>query len=345
MLSKEKVAGELQTSAIGLRAWASAQWGSGAAVTELEDLGGHSGKTLGFTVTHGRASDRLVVRLAPAGVSRRGNADVLRQAPLLRALHAHGACVARVREASEDTRFFGVPFLIVERLPGRPLTMGPDAPRWDLDSNERQRAHCVAARTLAHIHALDVSVHLGAWDTPRSPQQEIEFWTAFLARSPEPGWVAAGFRLRESLLGTMPTGCLVGLCHGDFQTNNILFTGDRKLAVTGVVDWEIAGIGAIDLDLAWYLMMNDPAAWHPVELRGGVDLAEIVAAYESAAGRRILNLPWFWSLACFRIAAIAALNIKLHRTGRRLDDSWERAALSVPFMFSRGLSLLEEADT
>lgn len=328
----------------GLQAWAQTRWPQTVAVTEVRDLGGHSGHTLGFCVRGTGVEEALVVRLAPAGVVHRGATDVLRQAPLLRALHSAGARVAGVVDAGDDLRFFGVPYLIVERLPGRPLIMGPDAgPSW-LPADLRQRAHELAAAQLAHIHAADVAAPLRDWDRARTLAEEIAFCAGLLERGRDDNWLATGNRLRDRLLATQPAAPEIGLCHGDYQTNNILFDdSDGTLRVTGVVDWEIAGFGATELDLAWFLMMNDAEAWHPVERRGGLDLARLVASYEEAAGRRVQQLNWYWALACFRIAAIAALNIRLHRSGRRPDEAWERAAQSLPLMFARGTALLDAA--
>ena len=57
-----------------------------ANLAAMED--GHAGLTFGFDIMDaaGQPLDSYVLKLAPAGVTRRGNTDVYRQAPLLRAL-------------------------------------------------------------------------------------------------------------------------------------------------------------------------------------------------------------------------------------------------------------------
>ena len=324
-----------------LQTWVCERWGDSATVREVEDLGGHSGQTLGFKVAGGGLHLSLVVRIAPAGVAHRGSTDVLRQAPLLRVLREQGVRVPAVHTACDESRFFGAPFLVMERLPGRPLIMGPDTGAPWLPEADRQRAHEMAVEQLVRIHAVEVSSLLGTWDRPRSLREELDFWTDILQKSRDETWIDAGMKLRQRLLDQLPPRHQSGLCHGDFQTNNVLFAGSGdSLEVTGIVDWEIAGIGATELDLAWFLMMNDPVAWHPVEQRGGVDLNRLVDVYEREAGAGVANLGWFWALACFRFVAIAALNIRLHRTGRRPDEAWERAAMTVPLMYERGSALL-----
>jgi aminoglycoside phosphotransferase (APT) family kinase protein len=336
--------GSSSTLRAGLSLWAGQRLAPDAAVTDIQNLGGHSGQTFGFAITGPAGRRELVIRIAPAGVARRGGTDVLRQAPLLQALYTAGVHVARVVEACDDERFFGAPFLIVERLKGVPLMMGPHAVHPGWARTGRQEAHLRAVEALARLHRLGLLAGLPDWDKPRSPRDEIDAWVAIFERSIEPAWAAEGAALRRRLIGTLPSDYRAGVCHGDFQTNNVLFAvTDGAPSVTGVVDWEVAHIGAVEHDLAWFLMMNDPDAWDPVEQRGGVDLAAIRSHYEAALGAEVANLSWFWALACYRIAAIAAYNIRLHRTGRRLDDDWERAASSMPVFFARAHALLDPA--
>jgi aminoglycoside phosphotransferase (APT) family kinase protein len=331
----------------GLSAWARLRLGAAAEVADVTALGGHSGHTFGFSVLRGEGDRELqkeefVIRLAPAGVASRGSTDVLRQAPLLRALGSRNLPVAAVCEASDDLSYFGVSFLIVTRLPGRPVMMGPEGvPSW-LPASDRFAAHCLAARSLGCLHRIDVEACLPDWQPARSLSEEIDFWLPILERSRESDWIETGRRLRAQLLETAPRGTQIGLCHGDFQTNNVLFSGSGPtLSVTGIVDWEIAGVGSTGLDFAWFVMMNDAQAWHPVELRGGLDLGALTRCYEVESMRKLEHLDWYEAAACYRMAAIAAYNIRLHRSGRRPDLAWERAAQSIPFMFARGFALLQ----
>ncbi|NML90629.1 phosphotransferase family protein [Sphingobium sp. TB-6] len=327
----------------GLRQWAQRRGGALAQVEDLRDLGGHSGETWGFAYCAGAVRAELVIRLAAAGGGERANGELIRQAPLLDALLKSGTKVAPVRDVSDDPALFGAAYLIVDRLPGRPLIMGPDAgPSW-MSPTDRQKAHEAAAGELAVIHRLDLS-SLADWDRLRSPADEIALWTRAFERAADPDWTRAGNKLGSALLESVPERWTPGLCHGDFQTNNLLFSLDADgPAVGGVVDWEIAHFGAIEHDLAWFLMMNDDQAWAPVEMRGNVDLEAVTNCYESVAGRAMGDLSWFRALACYRIAAIAGYKIRLHRTGRKIDEAWERASSSMPFFFARADALLGSA--
>jgi aminoglycoside phosphotransferase (APT) family kinase protein len=59
---------------------------------------------------------------------------------------------------------------------------------------------------------------------------------------------------------------------------------------------------------------------------------EIVAAYEAATGRAVEHLGWYRGLAAWRMAAITAMNHRLHVEGRRVDPTWDLIAESFESM-------------
>jgi hypothetical protein len=73
------------------------------------------------------------------------------------------------------------------------------------------------------------------------------------------------------------------------------------------------------------------------------DAEEIVGAYRAAGGPAWRHLEWHQALAHYRLGSIACLNVKLHRTGKRVDPLWERFAPSISSLFGRGLELAETA--
>jgi hypothetical protein len=54
------------------------------------------------------------------------------------------------------------------------------------------------------------------------------------------------------------------------------------------------------------------------------------------------RFAWFRALACYRFGVISVFNVRLHRTGRRVDASWEDRARSILPLFDRGLRFLVE---
>src|SRR5262249_1767423 len=155
---------------------------------------------------------------------------------------------------------------------------------------------------------------------------EIAYWHPILEKSPEPRWIKAGDALADALARSAPRDAVIGIVHGDYQPGNVLYE-DGKL--TGIIDWELSGIGPQMLDVGWLLMMADRRGWHESwKPHVGLEPAELLALYEAARGGPVDHAGWFQALACYRMGAIACLNVRLHRTGRRPDPMWDRFAPS-----------------
>ena len=307
----------------------------------LHDSDGHAGLTFLFeTRKRGESAlaGRYVLKIPPKGVARRGNTDVYRQAPLLQALGKAGLPVPAVSYASENEHWFGVPYLVMERLPGRVYLV------WDPhESFARSPAishplwqQCVDA--LVGFHRFDWRTHLAHWQEPEPLREQVERWQKIYLHSPEPQWIDQARVVEQLLLETLPDGLPVGIFHGDYQPGNVLYENGR---LTGVIDWELSGIGAQLLDVGWLMMVADPAnwvdEWHPVH---PLPLDDIRDRYEAGMGQRFDDIPWYQAFAGYRLASIGCLNVKLHRKGQRHDPLWEKMALCLSSMFERARQLL-----
>ena len=103
----------------GLEHFIKDEFGSAAALTNLAESDGHAGLTFLFEVRGNTGTNAAyVIKVPPKGVRLKGNTDVYRQAPLLRALRGTEIPVPDVRWAFEDNDWFEVPFIVMERLPG-----------------------------------------------------------------------------------------------------------------------------------------------------------------------------------------------------------------------------------
>jgi aminoglycoside phosphotransferase (APT) family kinase protein len=318
--------------------------GAGARVINfgvMED--GHAGLTFGFEVVDGSSAPlgAYVLKTAPVGVARRGNTDVYRQAPLLRALKQCGLPVPEIPWASPDDDQLGTPFLVMERMPGRVFLVWEPHASFSRAPVRLRDIWIQAATLLARVHAIDWQRALPDWEKPQPLPDEVGRWTKILRHAEDPAWLAAGTRLGTLLASCMPDGSPVGLVHGDYQPGNILYDGGRA---GGLIDWELAAIGAQGLDLGWLLMMSDPQAWDPGwQPMAPISAHDLVDAYREAGGPACRNLEWYQALAQYRLGSIACLNVKLHRTGKRRDALWERFAPSIAFLFARGIELAERA--
>ena len=333
------------TLQVQLERWAVAHYDEHATVTDLRAMPGHAGLSFGFTVRHGDGSpsgelDRLVIRMPPAGVRRSGNTDVMRQVPLLQALRRCGVPVAELRWWDDDEQWFGVPFFMVGLLPGSTYAVREPDPSFHDAGVSVADIFMQAIDGLAKVHLVDWHVELPAWQQPIDLADEVRFWDPLLAKSADPTWRAMGERTRDMLLASVPHDPTIGIFHGDFQTNNLLFHEGRLAAI---LDWEISGIGAQLLDLGWLIMMNDAASWFD---REGLSVAppfdEMIERYASAARRSLTleDVSWYRALSGYRFGVISCFNVMLHRSGKRTDPEWDLIAPSIPRLFGRAAELL-----
>jgi aminoglycoside phosphotransferase (APT) family kinase protein len=321
----------------GMQRWARTDIDPGAVVPRAWPMPGNAGLSFGCDVVLDDHTLPLVVRLAPPGVRRRGNTDVLRIVPLLRALAAAGVPVAPVRWYTGDPRWFGTDAVVQARLDALPLHMTDPAASAALAPGD---ALTQAVGVLARIHATPPPPE---WEPPRTLTDEIAFWSPLLDRASDPRWAASGAALRDALLADPPAAPAVGVLHGDFHTNNLLYDADDRLVA--VIDWEISGVGAQLLDLAWLAMFTDPGCWdagYAARMRVPAAAAWLLDRYAAAGGVSTERFAWFRALACYRFGVISVFNVRLHRTGRRVDGSWEERARSILPLFDRGLRFLAE---
>ncbi|MFC4949852.1 phosphotransferase [Pseudonocardia sp. GCM10023141] len=323
--------------AASLQAFARAEIDSSATVTTAWPMPGNAGLSFGADVITPASTVPLVIRLAPPGVRRSGNTDVLRVVPLLQALAAAGVPVAAVRWAVDDAQWFGTDAVLQDRLDALPLHMSHAEGSATLGVTE---ALTQAVDALARMHAVPAPE---GWELPRTLPAEIGFWTPLLGKASDPEWASTGTALHDALLAGLPADPDTGILHGDFHTNNVLFDAVGRLVA--IVDWEISGVGAHLLDLAWLAIFTDPGCWaqpHGAGMRVTADAGWLRERYEQASGRPTDRFDWFRALACFRFGVISVFNVRLHRTGRRVDATWEERAESILPLFRRGLRFLEE---
>jgi len=272
---------------------------------------GWTNETLLVTLRDRTAHERRVVVRLPPAVPTWPVYDLATQARLLEALAASTVPVPGVVAFEPDDRWLGAPFLVMAHADGRP---GPEAPAldpWVTESppHRQRRMHEAFVDVLATIHAVDweaADLEHVARGGERSLAREVAWWVDYVDWAgdghPTSGlvdaaaWCAATTPVPES----QPPA---SLCWGDARIGNLLFTEDRT--VTAVLDWEQATIGPAETDLAWYLALDDLTT-HFVKrtVPGFLSRNELIARYEAALGRPVVDLEWHEIFALVRSTAI-----------------------------------------
>jgi len=311
----------------------------GARAHSLETLPGHAGFSYSFVLERddGRApAGKLVLRLAPPNVKIAGPADIVRQARIISSMARTTVPVPPVYWYGDEGQFFGRPYFVVGFLNGVKLADEPFPPV------QMRRLAVRGIEILAALHSLPWQPRRDAFGDPFPLSEEMKRLDYLLDRPTlDPSVVARAPELRARLRTTLPQGARLGCVHGDFQWSNLLFDNEQPVAL---IDWEIASIGPVLLDLGWVCFFADADSWVETAEKRVRPLSpqEIIEAYARVAPFNVSAqaVRWFRAFAGYRFGVITCFNLMLHRRGKRDDPHWEDIALSAPRMFERGLELL-----
>jgi aminoglycoside phosphotransferase (APT) family kinase protein len=254
-----------------------------------------------------RRRERVVVRL-PTLVPSFPEYDLAAQARVLDALGAAGVPSARPIAVEPDPSWLGAPFLIMSFVAGRP---GPEAPGidpWlaDAPAAVQRAVHERFLTTLAAVHRVDWDRHgLGAvLRGAHAPlRDEVRWWRDYI------DWAADGDA--ASILVDAARWCEqhaptrnppASLCWGDARIGNVMFDDERE--IVAALDWELATIGPAELDLAWYLALDELTAKFTKPVPGFLPRDEAIPFYEARLGRAVADLAWHEVFALVRSTAI-----------------------------------------
>ncbi len=326
-----------------LTAFVRALTGNDAAqVNAVASLPGHAGQSYGFELEYidngQRQREKLVLRLAPEGVRIAGPADVVRQARIMSSLAETAVPVPPIRWFGDEPQWFGRPYFVAEFITGDKLALGEH----QFSADEQLTLARLTMRMLAGLHEVPWEPRRAAWGEPSTLADEMARLDTLLDRPTlEPAMVGRAPLLRERLRNSLPTKPRVGCVHGDLNWSNCLYENGE---VCAVIDWELAQIGAVLIDLGWICLFSDHQSWVkqdlvPEHIQSPDELVSIYREH-SAAPVSEVDVSWFRAFACYRFGVITAFNVMLHRRGKRPDPTWEDIALTGPRFFERGLELL-----
>ncbi|WP_050460676.1 phosphotransferase family protein [Herbaspirillum autotrophicum] len=284
------------------------------AVTAVERLTGGSQNNL-FLLTRGDA--RMVLRRPPQHLRANSNDTMLREARVLRALRNSAVPHPALLAACADTDVIGAAFYLMAPLEGfTPMKNLPQAyveqPAWRRQMGEEFVKAAAALGNVDHVAA-------GLADFGKPDQwleRQVSRWRTQLEGYREmPGYPGAALPFVDEV-GTWlerhrPAACQIGIIHGDFQFANVMFSHQQPV-LTGLVDWELSTLGDPLLDLGWLLTSwtepGDPevggrvpavAPWADFMTRD-----ELVTLYGERSGRDMSVMPWYFVLACFKLACL-----------------------------------------
>ncbi len=275
---------------------------------------------VGRTGPAGTLREVLVVRVAPSGHRLYPWSRFAEQYRVMSALHEHTDVPVPAPRGFEPTPdVLGAPFAVMDFVAGRVPADLPSyhAAGWvtELTPADRARLWYAGIDILCRIHRLDpVALGIDGLDQPASgPTPLVQQLNSYADHLDFFGCADAPVPLAalEWLRGhPPPERGPSSLLWGDARLGNIIFAGVRPAAV---LDWEMAGLGPPEIDLAWYLYLDRhlSAGIGATRLPGLPDRAETVARYEELTGRQVRQLDYYEVFAGFRFCLITARLVRL----------------------------------
>jgi aminoglycoside phosphotransferase (APT) family kinase protein len=243
-----------------------------------------------------------------------------------------GVPVPGVVAYASEPAIAGRSFMVVDKVAGV-----------DWHAATRTLTHAQVARAavdaLRRLQEIDLSLVKACFGGQISfgPGAELERWQSLLTRADPVVNPEAG-ELQVALARTVPDDTAPVLVHGDYHYGNLMF---RDGAVVAVLDWEIASLGERLVDVGSLIVASLRRRYAPEPNSAGsvkVSAATIAELHGAAPDR----LPWFVALNCLKYVAIIGYNLRLHRTGRRVDPEYERLLGTVKGLVRDGLQVVRE---
>src|SRR5699024_9884814 len=145
-----------------------------------------------------------------------------------------------------------------------------------------------------------------------------------------------------------PAGSPVGIAHGDFKPNNLIFSGSG--AVNAVVDWELTAVGEGLTDLGCFIaMLTVPeeytSIWVPTVEDGFPGADQLSARCQEVSGHDVHDAGYYSACAMWTLACIGEGVHRRLATGKMgdLDLDPEVAGAGVEELAQQALTLLEQA--
>ncbi len=249
---------------------------------------------------------------------------------VLESTYQSGVTVPQPLWCCEDVSVLGRSFYLMKRVSGN-----ADARALVRENrNDAQRMALVErlGTELARIHAIDwmkFDLDFLFFPYPSPARARINQYRGYLDELPAPQPVLEwGLRWLET---NLPADSETVFCHCDFRTGNLMIDHEE---LTGVLDWEFAGLSDPLEDIAWYCSRCWRFAQYEFEAGGIGRREDFYRAYERQSGRSInRKQATYWEvMAAVRWAVIALQQAQRHLSGEQLSLELALTGRIVPEM-------------
>ena len=319
----------------GLTAWARARNGDRATITGVRmPASGMANDTVLFALD----GEPLVARLAPSPDSRYQtfpNFDLAFQERTMALVRDRSSVpVPDVLHLETRTTWLGVPFMVARAVDGvvasdnPPYLMDPNG--WFLRGtpNDWKRLETSTIDIFVQLHQIVDDGESTAFlhvDAPGNTAlaRQLTSHREYYEWARDGNTIPLLEHAFDLLTNTLPENDRCVLNWGDGRPGNIIY---RDFEPVAVLDWEMAGVGPPEVDLAWTTFFQRFFAYFAEQL--GVPVppmfgrAESVATYEQLSGDTLDDLAWYEALAGLRFGIILArMSLRSIAYGQQLTPS------------------------
>jgi aminoglycoside phosphotransferase (APT) family kinase protein len=277
-----------------------------------------------------RLGDReMVLRRPPFGSKVKTAHDMGREFRVLSRLHSVYAPAPKVLFYCEEEPILGAPFYVMEPIHGVILRRDPPT-GLDYPPETARRLSESFVENLALLHSLDyASVGLADLGKPQGYlERQVRGWIERYHGSKTHDYPEVE-QIFEWMQQHIPSSVGVSLIHNDYKYDNIVLDPRDITNIIGVLDWEMCTIGDPLADLgtalAYWIDAADPEELQeqrpgPTTYPGSFTRAELVAYYAEKTGREVSQMPFFLTLALFKLAVIVQQIYYRYHVGLTKDE-------------------------
>ncbi len=298
-----------------------------------------------------RSGERSVVlRRPPLGNLLPSAHDMVREYTVQSALAASPVPVPALLAICRDESVIGVPFYVMQDVPGDVLRTSQDTAA--LDPVARAGVAAALVRTLVDLHAVDIdAVGLSDFGRPSGyAQRQVRRWGQQWERSAtrELPDMATLLGLLAERVPPQPESAIL---HGDYRLDNTIVDGSADPPrVRAVLDWELSTLGDPLADLGllltyWY----DGSGVEDAAIPQGAGLTaaagfptadQLAEQYGTLSGRDLSGLAFYRALGAMKLAVILEGVHARYLGGQTVGAGYDRVGPAVPVLTARALDLL-----
>ena len=286
--------------------------------------GGNSNETLLLTSP---AATRILRRPPHAASIDPSAHSMAREHRILVALDGRGVPAPRPLAYCDDPEVTPASMLVMERIDG--VSLGAELPA--AFGGDTRAVGEALVDALAALHTVDwrAAGLEGFGRVDGFLERQVPRW-----RSQYQRYAVRELELFEPvaewLQSHLPPTLVPGIMHGDFHADNCLLTPGPPARVAAIIDYEMTTIGDPLLDLGLLLAFwGDERPARPAmpgvqaftRGAGAPSRAELAQRYAEASGRSVEHLPFYLTLALWKLAAIVEGAYAHHLQGN-LDTAY-----------------------